>query len=145
MDAHPEEMRSAAVVVARDGNGLVALLTSRFPRHGGDFLFLPGGRMEPGEDPETCACRELREEAGVTATSWRPLGAYAITLGATARVHLYLAEGLSLGPQELEPSEADFKLTWWPMADAISAATEGRFLLQGGPLALLLADRTAQA
>ncbi|MDA5284294.1 NUDIX hydrolase [Streptomyces sp. Isolate_45] len=142
MDAHPEEMRSAAVVVARDEHGLVALLTSRFPRHGGDFLFLPGGRMEAGEDPEACARRELREEAGITASSWRPLGAYAITLGTTARIHLYLAEGLTLGPQELEPSEVDFKLTWWPMADAITAATEGRFLLQGGPLALLLADRT---
>lgn len=141
MDEPSEEVRSAAVVVARAETGLVALLTSRFPRHGGDFLLLPGGRMEPGEDPETCARRELREEAGVTAARWRPLGAYALTLGATARVHLYLAEGLTVGLQELEPSEADFKLTWWPMADAINAATEGRFLLQGGPLALFLADR----
>jgi ADP-ribose pyrophosphatase len=30
---------------------------------------------------------------------------------------------------------------WWPMPDAIRAATEGRFLLQGGPLALLLAQQ----
>lgn len=134
-------MRDAAVIVARDENGLVALLTSRFPRHGGEYLFLPGGRMEPGETPEECGHRELREEAGITARSWHPLGSYAITLGSTARVHLFLAEGLTLGPQQLEPSEADFKLMWWPMQDAITAATEGRFLLQGGPLALLLADR----
>ncbi|WP_405490164.1 NUDIX hydrolase [Streptomyces sp. NBC_00096] len=143
MNAHPEETRSAAVVVARDEAGQVALLSSRFPRHGGEFLFLPGGRMEPGEDPEMCARRELREEAGVSAASWRPLAAYAITLGATARVHLYLAEGLTLGPPELEPSEAGFALAWWPMAEAIDAAAGGRFLLQGGPLALLLADRTS--
>ncbi|MET9690371.1 NUDIX hydrolase [Streptomyces sp. NPDC006514] len=142
MDAQGhEEMRDAAVIVARDESGLVALLTSRFPKHGGEYLFLPGGRMEPGETPEECGHRELREEAGITAQSWRPLGSYAITLGSTARVHLYLAEGLTLGPQQLEPSEADFKLMWWPMQDAITAATEGRFLLQGGPLALLLADR----
>ncbi|MEU9030646.1 NUDIX hydrolase [Streptomyces sp. NPDC048383] len=135
------EMRDAAVVVARDEHGLVALLTSRFPRHGGEYFFLPGGRMEPSETPEECGHRELREEAGITAQSWRPLGSYAITLGSTARVHLFIAEGLTLGPQQLEPSEADFKLMWWPMQDAITAATEGRFLLQGGPLALLLADR----
>ncbi|MGW2587214.1 NUDIX hydrolase [Streptomyces virginiae] len=142
MDAqHSEAMRDAAVIVARDENGLVALLTSRFPKHGGEYLFLPGGRMESGETPEQCGRRELREEAGITAESWRPLGSYAITLGSAARVHLYLAEGLTLGPQQLEPSEADFKLMWWPMQDAIAAATEGRFLLQGGPLALLLADR----
>ncbi len=56
-------------------------------------------------------------------------------------MHLYLAEGLTLGPQELTPTEAGFKLSWWPMTDAITAAAEGRFLLPGGPLALLLAQR----
>jgi ADP-ribose pyrophosphatase len=30
---------------------------------------------------------------------------------------------------------------WCPLNEAITAATEGRFLLQGGPLALLLAER----
>ncbi|MFG2879713.1 NUDIX hydrolase [Streptomyces sp. NPDC048337] len=140
MDAQ-HEMRDAAVIAARDENGLVALLTSRFPKHGGEYLFLPGGRMEPGETPEQCAQRELREEAGITAQSWRPLGSYAITLGSTARVHLFLAEGLTLGPQEPAEGEDDFKLMWWPIQDAITAAAEGRFLLQGGPLALLLAER----
>ncbi|MDT0546919.1 NUDIX hydrolase [Streptomyces lonegramiae] len=82
--------RDASVVVARDKNGFVALLSADFPRHGGEPLFLPGGRREDGETPEECARREL----------------------------------------------------WWPMADALDATTQGRFLLPAGPLALLLADRT---
>ncbi|TVL91696.1 NUDIX hydrolase [Streptomyces sp. LX-29] len=133
--------RDAAVVVARDADGLVALLSADFPRHGGEYLFLPGGRREDGETPEECARRELREEAGITATRWRHLGAYAITLESTARVHLYEAQGLTLGPQELTPTEEGFKLSWWPMADALDAASQRRFLLPAGPLALLLADR----
>jgi ADP-ribose pyrophosphatase len=135
------QSRDASVVVARDAHGLVAVLSARFPRHGGEFLFLPGGRMEDGESPEGCARRELREESGVTAESWRPLGSYGITLQSTARVHLFEARGLTLGPQELTETEEGFKLSWWPMADAIAAAVEGRFLLPAGPLALFLADR----
>ncbi|WP_175409719.1 NUDIX hydrolase [Streptomyces sp. TRM64462] len=137
--------RDASVIVARDSNDLVAVLSAHFPQHGGQYLFLPGGRREDGEDALQCAGRELREEAGVTAGSWRPLGEYAITLDSKARVHLYLAEDLTLGPQELSPSEAGFKLAWWPMADAVTAATEGRFLLPGGPLALFLAHRLVTA
>ncbi|MFI2078105.1 NUDIX hydrolase [Streptomyces triculaminicus] len=134
--------RDAAVVVARDEKGLVAILAADFPRHGGEYLFLPGGRREDGESPEQCARRELQEEAGITAKQWRPLGAYAITLESTARIHLYQAQDLTLGPQQLTPTEEDFKLSWWPLADAITAAAEGRFLLPAGPLALLLADHT---
>ncbi|MEV6398051.1 NUDIX hydrolase [Streptomyces sp. NPDC051907] len=134
--------RDAAVVVARDEHGHIALLAAPFPRHGGEYLFLPGGRREDGETPEECARRELREEAGVAADHWQPLGSYAMTLNATARVHLFLAEGLECGPQQLTATEEEFKLMWWCLSDAITAATEGRFLLQGGPLALLLAERT---
>ncbi|MEV0305748.1 NUDIX hydrolase [Streptomyces prasinus] len=133
-------VRDASVVLARDADDLVALLSADFPAHGGEYLFLPGGRREDGESPLECACRELREEAGVTAQRWRSLGSHAITQVSPARVHLYEARDLTLGPQELTGTEQGFTLMWWTMTDALQAVHEGRFLLPAGPLALLLAE-----
>jgi ADP-ribose pyrophosphatase len=135
--------RDASVVVAIDDSNKVAILSADFPQYGGEYLFLPGGRREDGEDAATCARRELREEAGVTASSWTPLGNYAMTLASTARVDLFLARNLVLGPQELTDSEQDFKLDWWPLDAALDAVEKGRYLLPAGPLALLLASRAS--
>ncbi|MGW7276672.1 NUDIX hydrolase [Streptomyces sp. NPDC054864] len=140
---HTAPSRDASVVVARDHEDLVAILSADFPDHGGEYLFLPGGRREEGESPEECARRELAEEAGIHARTWHALGSYAITLGSTARVHLYQADHLTLGPQNLTETEQDFKLSWWPLADAIDAAAQGQFLLPAGPLALMLAARAS--
>jgi 8-oxo-dGTP diphosphatase len=53
----------AAAVVYRDGN---ILITRRAPgeKLAGVWEF-PGGKLEPGETPQSCIVRELREELGV--------------------------------------------------------------------------------
>ncbi|WP_329184655.1 NUDIX hydrolase [Actinacidiphila glaucinigra] len=137
----PGGFRDASVVVARDEHGLIAVLSAPFPQHGGEYLFLPGGRREAGEDALKCAQRELREEAGITATQWHPLGAFLLSMSSQARVHLFAAEVVHCGTQELTDTEEGFTLQWWPLAEVIGAAQQGRFLLQGGPLALLLAQQ----
>jgi ADP-ribose pyrophosphatase len=72
------------------------LLLRQF-RHAADgYLWeIPAGRLDAGEDPETCARRELREEAGCEATSVERLSTIYTTPGFTDEViHLFMAQGL---------------------------------------------------
>jgi mutator protein MutT len=59
---------AVAVVVVPGEDGSVAVLLTRraagLRRHGGQWA-LPGGRLDPGETPETAALRELEEEVGL--------------------------------------------------------------------------------
>jgi ADP-ribose pyrophosphatase len=71
----------------------------------GDLWEIPAGRLDPGESPEQCARRELREETGVEATTVEPLTSIFTTPGFTDEViHLFVAQGLS---QHESAREAD--------------------------------------
>ncbi|WP_438318310.1 NUDIX hydrolase [Sporosarcina sp. FA9] len=56
---------------------------------------IPAGKIEPGEDPETTAIRELEEETGYCATEFTYIQSFATSPGfADEIIHLYLARGL---------------------------------------------------
>lgn len=77
-------------------------------RHAADGYMweIPAGRLEPGEDPEACARRELREEAGRTAATVTPLTSVFTTPGFTDEIiHLFSAQNLSPVPTARESDE----------------------------------------
>ncbi len=60
--------RESVRVAVLDGRGSLLLLRTRDPREPGTLRWeLPGGGVEPGEDPREAALRELREETGIEA------------------------------------------------------------------------------
>ena len=68
---------------------------------------IPAGKLEPGEDPDDAALRELKEETGATPKRFTPLGPMIVSPGAYGEVlHLYLAEGLTFGAPS--PDEDEF-------------------------------------
>lgn len=63
MDADTDEVRAAGGVVLRPGPGGPEVLVVHRPRY--DDWSLPKGKLDPGEDFEGAAIREVEEETGV--------------------------------------------------------------------------------
>ncbi len=87
-------------------DGSVLLIRQFRPAAGGAILEIPAGRLEQGEEPEDCARRELREEAGMVAEQLQSLGWFYSSVGfCDERIHLYLARRLFRVEARPEPDE----------------------------------------
>lgn len=96
----------AVVIIPLLDNGeLVLERQHRYPLHR-DFYELPAGKIDPGEDPLACAQRELLEETGYTAASWRYLATLHPCIGySDEKLVYYLAKGLVFQSASLDDGE----------------------------------------
>jgi ADP-ribose pyrophosphatase len=85
---------SAGFVIVFGLTALQEVILVRQYRYGADaiHLELPAGTIDEGEDPQTCAIRELAEETGYEAADIERLGAYRIEPArSSAFAHMFLA------------------------------------------------------
>ena len=83
----------------------------------GEYIWeIPAGTLAAGEDPLACARRELTEETGYEAAEWQALGIITpVPAYSDERIHLFLASGLKMSVQRLDPDE---QLSVHPLAFA---------------------------
>jgi len=99
---HPD----AVVVVPLDGEGGVYLVRQFRQAVGKHLLELPAGGTEPGEAPEACVVRELREEIGMRPGKVERLGGFYSAPGfCTEYLHLFVAGDLH--PDRLPAEDAE--------------------------------------
>jgi 8-oxo-dGTP pyrophosphatase MutT (NUDIX family) len=142
----------AAAVVALDEQDRVLLIQQyRHPIRHRDWE-IPAGLLDvDGETPLETAQRELAEEVDLVASSWEPLVSIFTTPGGNDEVvHLFLARGLAPAGavHAREDEEADIRLEWLPLADAIAGVFAGRLrngIMAVGVLAAAERLRGAQA
>ncbi|KRF32460.1 NUDIX domain-containing protein [Nocardioides sp. Soil805] len=142
---HPEdrfrrislEHPGAVVVLAVDDEERVLCLRQYRHTNRQDFIELPAGLRDAGDEPPVeTAKRELREEAELAATSWQRLLSTYASAGITEEVHeIFLARGLSAasrGDFEMHAEEAEMEVLWVPMPELLDAVLDGR--VRQGPL-----------
>jgi len=85
----------AVVIVPILPNGEIALIKQFRYAAGSEFIELPAGKLDAGEDPEECALRELEEEIGYRANKIKFLANIHPAIGFTNEIMgVFLAENL---------------------------------------------------
>jgi ADP-ribose pyrophosphatase len=116
------------------------------------LLELPAGKLDHQsdgtvEDPDRAAPRELAEETGFHASSWRKLGSFWSAPGFTDELmHLYLATELAPLENYTGPDEDEYlDLVRLPWRDAVAMAESGEISDAKSLVGLLRLARLADA
>lgn len=134
----------AVAVVPVDEQGRVYLVRQFRKALEQVLLEIPAGKLEPGEDPQECARRELVEEIGFYPRQMHKLAFYYSSPGfCDERIHLYLAT--ELVRRETLGDEGEFlEVVSLPLVEAM-AKVASLEIEDGKTIAgLLLAERYLQ-
>jgi len=129
----------AVLLVPVDANGDIWFIHQYRHAAGQEILELPAGVMEPGESPERCAEREIREEIGMSASEFSLIGEFFMAPGYTTEyLYVFLARDLQSNPL---PGDADefIRVERMAAAQAFSMVARGEIHDSKTIAALLLA------
>jgi 8-oxo-dGTP pyrophosphatase MutT (NUDIX family) len=114
-------------IIALTPDDRVVLIRQYRPGTDTICLEIPGGMVDAGEDPLTAAARELEEETGYTAKTWRAIGKVAPNPAIQNNyLHSYLAlDAEQTTTQRLDTSEV-IDLETAPLAEVHAMLRDGR-------------------
>lgn len=131
----------AVAIVALDPDQNVLLVRQYRIAADRVLVEIPAGTLNPGEDPETCAVRELQEETGYRPGQIEKIGGIFVAPGYTTEfIHLYIASDLS--ESRLAHDDDEFlEVDRMPLAEALKLIERGDIIDGKSISALLLVAR----
>ena len=122
---HVIEIGDWVNVVAISASGDMLLVEQYRHAVGRTMLEIPAGHVDPREDPEAAAHRELLEETGYGGGTWHALGAlHPAASRFTNQVHAFLAVGVTRLARPVEEESENLRLheiPWPQFADGLRA------------------------
>ncbi|HEY7744323.1 MAG TPA: NUDIX hydrolase [Burkholderiales bacterium] len=131
---------AVTIVPFLDAATVLLVRQYRYPlaRH---FYEIPAGKIDPGETPLETARRELREECGYRARTWRHLTTIHPCIGySDERIELYLARGLTHVGNALDDGEL-LEVVPMKMAEALRWVEQGEITDEKTVIGLLWVDK----
>lgn len=115
---------AVAIVAVNEKEEIILIKQFRHPV--GQILWeIPAGKLEKGEDPDSCARRELAEETGFGATKWQKLSTFYTTPGFCDEImYVYLATELYIDQQSTDDDEF-IEVHRIPFAEALQKIKSG--------------------
>jgi ADP-ribose pyrophosphatase len=119
-------LHSGGVVILalKDEDTILLVKQFRYPLKQ-TVLELPAGKLELGENPDDACKRELEEETGYRANTWKSLGYINTTPGiCTEKLYLYLAKNLEFVGEHPDEGEI-IKAQEYKLNDVLNMVKNG--------------------
>ncbi|OGV86160.1 MAG: hypothetical protein A2340_02580 [Lentisphaerae bacterium RIFOXYB12_FULL_60_10] len=112
----------AVAALARRGDGTFVLVRQyRLPVNA-DLLEIVAGTLDPGETPDQCIRREVREETGYDICRMEKLGTLCLAPGySDEQIHVYLVDLAPVGGELSLDDDESLAVEYWT-ADALERA-----------------------
>ena len=139
------QIKPGGCVIAMDAQQQLHLTREFHYAVGRESVEAVSGGIEPREDPQLCAQRELQEEVGLQAENWQ----YLMTVDPFTTImesptRLYLATELTEVPKALEGTET-IETVVMPIAEAVEAVESGLITHAPTCVAILLVSRRTKS
>ena len=113
-------------VIASIGEDILTIVQEQ-PAREGKYPSLPGGRIDPGEEPLAAAKRELLEETGYEAEEWQLWRTYPGTSKIHFSEYIYIAKGLKTVREKQEDAGEKISLHHTSFNDFLNMCRDTSF------------------